>query len=96
MLCLLEDARKSPQNAVDARCNPPFSSGIALSNWAVTLSDFTPEFIKGSKVLAMAQKVKWRFEKKPKSGGIELGVIGVRVKGDHLFSVQADFAYGHF
>jgi 2-methylcitrate dehydratase PrpD len=43
----------------------------------------------------MAQKVNWRFDEERKSGGIEPGVIEVKVKSGHLFSERADFAYGH-
>ena len=95
MLCLPEDERRRPQKAIDAKFSLPFTIGVALSHGTVTLSDFTPNSIKDPKVLAMAQKVNWRFDEKRKSGGIEPGVIEVKVKSGHLFSERADFAYGH-
>lgn len=95
MLCLPEEERKSPQKAIDAKFSLPFTIGVALAHGEVTLADFTTDALKDSKVLTQVRKVAWRFDKERKSGGIESGVIEVKVKNGLLFSERVDFAYGH-
>lgn len=95
VLCVPEENRKKPQKQIEAKFSLPFTAGVALNKGNVTLSDFTTESIQDPKVLAMAQKVGWRFDKERKSEGIEPGVIEVNVKGGEVFSQRVDFAYGH-
>ncbi len=90
------EARRRPQTSTDAKYSIPFTLGVAATRRKVVIKDFTPDGLKDTAVLQMAQKVTVKID--PKHPELKdtpnSTIVEIKTKDGKQYSKRVDFAYG--
>ena len=89
------EAQRRPELSINAKMSLPFVMGVVFAKRRVAINDFFPENLRDSKVLGVANKVKYRFDPKLSDGAIGAGVVQVSMQGGESFLKREDIPYGH-
>lgn len=87
MLCEPAIEKRQPQASIVAKFSIPFTIAIALASGWVRLADFTPEAIRDSEVLKLAQKVVIEVDS-------DIGRVDIRTNDGKVYSSQTEYPLG--
>jgi 2-methylcitrate dehydratase PrpD len=95
MLCEPDNAKKTPQTAIDAKFSIPFTVATALYYKEVGLEHFTAERLKDENVLQLAQKIRYDLDPGLGLRDATRGFLEIRTKDNQTYAQRIDEAYGH-
>ncbi|MFC1914385.1 MmgE/PrpD family protein [Chloroflexota bacterium] len=89
------EGRRRPTSVLDAKFSIPFSLAVALTKNRVAIQDLTPEGLKDTAVLAMAQKI--NYQRDPKIVAMKgfPGQVDIKTKQGETFSKLIEFPRGN-
>ena len=89
------EKKRNPATSIDAKASLPFTLAVGALRRNLAIADFLPEGIKDSKVLEMAKRVGYRFEKDEKATALKPGIVEIKTKDGSIYTDRVDFPYGH-
>jgi 2-methylcitrate dehydratase PrpD len=89
------ESKRKPQTSIDAKYSIPFTVAVAVTKGNVSLRDFTPESLKATSVLRMAEKISYQYvpeiaDKREK----ELPSVQIKTKTGNVYSMHEKILYG--
>lgn len=94
MLCVPEELKRAPENAIGAKFSIPFTVATALIQGEVTIASFEPEALMDSRILELAARVRHRLDPAIPLRETTRGSITVKA-GEDVFAYAVDKAIGH-
>ena len=94
MLCLPEELKRAPENAIGAKFSIPFTVATALVKGEVTIASFEPDALKDPRILSLAARVRHRLDPGIPLRETTKGSVTVKAGGE-VFSHSVDKALGH-
>jgi len=94
-LCEPLEKKQHPTVGIDAKFSIPFTVATALVYGEVTLDHFTPQALKDTDVLRMAERVTYETETHEERHESVQGYAEMKLKNGEIKSKRIEFAYGH-
>jgi 2-methylcitrate dehydratase PrpD len=94
-LCEPLERKQHPSVAIDAKFSIPFTVAIALVHGTITLDHFTPQALRNTDVLNMAEKVTYEIDPHAERGESVQGYTEIKLKNGGTKSKNIEFVYGH-
>ena len=94
MLCVPEELKRAPENAIGAKFSIPFTLATALVKGEVAIASFEPDALQDPKILSVAAKVRHRLDPNIPLRATTKGSVTVRAGNDE-FSHSVEKALGH-
>jgi 2-methylcitrate dehydratase PrpD len=95
-LCQPLAARRRPATILDAKYNIIFPVAVAIARGDVVIRDFSEEGISDACVLALADKVAFRYDPRLEDpGSVPPGIVEIKLKTGKIVKRRVNLPYGH-
>lgn len=95
-LCQPLAARRRPATILDAKYNIIFPVAVAIAKGGVAINDFSEDGITDARVLALADKVTFRYDSQLEDpGSVPPGKVEIKLKTGKTLKKRVNLPYGH-
>jgi 2-methylcitrate dehydratase PrpD len=92
-LCNPPEAKQRPKLSINAKASLPFIMGVVFTKRRLHIEDFLPENLEDSRVLEVAERVKYEFDELSKA--VTPTTVEVKIQDRGSLLKRGDILYGH-
>jgi 2-methylcitrate dehydratase PrpD len=89
------EVKQRPRRSIQAKLSLPFVMGVVFAKRRVIIEDFLEENLADPKVLEIAKKTKYKYDRQISEDAIGAGIVEVKTKDGKSIEKKEDIPYGN-
>lgn len=89
------EAKQRPKRSIQAKLSLPFVMGVVFTKRRVIIEDFLQENLADPKVLEIAEKTKYKYDRQISEDAIGAGIVAVQTRDGKSIMKKEDIPYGN-
>ena len=89
------EAKQRPKRSIQAKLSLPFVMGVVFAKRRVIIEDFLEENLTDPKVLEIAKKTKYKYDRQISEDAIGAGILELRTRDGKSIMKKEDIPYGN-